>query len=74
MLSYATTTICPPLPVPQDRLVARIGEKNVASIRLYEKLGFAVTKRVEVFEEVELRFRGTSDVVWKAGELRMLAM
>ncbi|KAI0770939.1 acyl-CoA N-acyltransferase [Trametes elegans] len=71
MLSYATDPSSPsPLPVPRERLVARIGEKNTASIRLFEKLGFSVTKRVAVFEEVELRY--TKATPWVAGELRTL--
>ncbi|KAH9947058.1 acyl-CoA N-acyltransferase [Amylocystis lapponica] len=72
MLSYATaTTSPPPLPVPRDRLVVRIGEKNEPSIRLFERLGFAVTKRVPVFAEVELRFTGNNgSVTWAEGEQR----
>lgn len=50
--------------------MARIGEKNEPSIRLFEKLGFAVTKRVAVFEEVEMRYQTDSDVSWKAGEVQ----
>ena len=58
MLSYATDPASPaPLPIPRERLVARIGEKNAASRRLFEKLGFAITKRVAVFEEIEMRFQ-----------------
>ncbi|KAJ7706885.1 acyl-CoA N-acyltransferase [Mycena rosella] len=45
-----------PLPVPPTSLLARITESNVPSIRLFEKLGFRVTKRVEVFGEVEMRW------------------
>jgi len=77
MLSYATSPSAKlgpnqrPLPVPRERLVARIGESNLPSIRLFEKLGFTVTKRVAVFEEVELRF--TSDeITWRGGEVRLL--
>ncbi|KAJ6501916.1 N-acetyltransferase 9-like protein [Mycena sanguinolenta] len=46
-----------PLPVPPTSLLARIFESNVPSIRLFEKLGFHITKRVEVFGEVEMRWR-----------------
>ncbi|OBZ79628.1 N-acetyltransferase 9 [Grifola frondosa] len=54
---YASSPRSPhPLPVSRERFVVRIGEKNAPSIRLFEKLGFAITKRVAVFEEVELRF------------------
>ncbi|KAJ6531100.1 GNAT domain-containing protein [Mycena capillaripes] len=48
-----------PLPVPPTALLVRISESNVPSIRLFEKLGFHITKRVEVFGEVEMRWRGT---------------
>ncbi|TFK83985.1 acyl-CoA N-acyltransferase [Polyporus arcularius HHB13444] len=75
MLSYATDSSSPsPLPVPKDRLVARIGEKNEASIRLFEKLGFTVTKRVAVFEEVELRFTAGDEKTWTAGSRKTLAV
>ncbi|RDX41112.1 acyl-CoA N-acyltransferase [Lentinus brumalis] len=75
MLSYATDPSSPsPLPVPKDRLVARIGEKNQASIRLFEKLGFTVTKRVAVFEEVELRFTAGDEKTWTAGSRKTLAV
>ncbi|TBU22212.1 GNAT domain-containing protein [Dichomitus squalens] len=72
ILSYATDPSSPkPLPVPKDRFVARIGERNEASIRLFEKLGFSVTKRVAVFEEVELRFTDASKV-WTKGDVKLL--
>ncbi len=75
MFSYATDPSSPsPLPVPKDRLVARIGEKNAASIRLFEKLGFTVTKRVAVFEEVELRFTAGDEKTWTAGSRKTLAV
>ena len=75
MLSYATDPASPsPLPVPKESLVARIGEKNEASIRLFEKLGFSVTKRVAVFEEVELRFTPGGDKAWIAGIRKTLAV
>ncbi|KAJ7633128.1 GNAT domain-containing protein [Roridomyces roridus] len=45
-----------PLPVPPTSLLVRISESNAPSIRLFEKLGFRITKRVEVFEEVEMRW------------------
>ena len=46
-----------PLRIPPSCLVTRISDTNIPSIRLFEKLGFVVTKRVEVFREVELRYR-----------------
>lgn len=74
MLSYATDPSSPsPLPVPQERLVARIGEKNEASIRLFEKLGFSITKRVAVFQEVELRYNTDSSAQpWVSGGRKLL--
>ncbi|RDB30015.1 N-acetyltransferase 9 [Hypsizygus marmoreus] len=44
------------LHIPPESLVTRITESNTPSIRLFEKLGFQVTKRVEVFKEVEMRW------------------
>jgi len=46
-----------PLKLRPKDLVTRISATNLASIFLFEKLGFQVTKRVEVFDEVEMRFR-----------------
>ena len=69
MLSYATSPASPkPLPINPSSLVVRIGEANESSISLFEKLGFVLTKRVEVFQEVELRFRGDHGV-WKTGSV-----
>ena len=45
-----------PLNIPPAFLVTRISESNTASIRLFEKLGFRLTKKVEVFSEVEMRW------------------
>lgn len=71
MLSYATSPAPPfvlaathaPLPVPREKLVVRIGDKNEPSIRLFQKLGFAITKHVEVFEEIEMRYKVLSNSV-----------
>ena len=49
------------LPIPANRIVARIGAKNNASLALFTKLGFVVTKHVEVFDETELRLAGGFD-------------
>ncbi|KAK1222398.1 hypothetical protein PQX77_014731 [Marasmius sp. AFHP31] len=46
-----------PTPIPPRHLLTRIMESNEASIKLFQKLGFKVTKRVEVFGEVEMRWR-----------------
>ncbi|KAF8647549.1 hypothetical protein AX16_006638 [Volvariella volvacea WC 439] len=51
-----------PLPVPPECLVARVSDKNLPSISLLERLGFAVVKRVAVFEEVEMRWRGSDAI------------
>ncbi|KAJ7230012.1 hypothetical protein GGX14DRAFT_344218, partial [Mycena pura] len=45
-----------PLPIPPAFPLARISaESNTPSIRLFETLGFRITKRVEVFGEVGMR-------------------
>jgi RimJ/RimL family protein N-acetyltransferase len=46
------------------QLVVRIGSTNVPSRTLFERLGFAVSKEVPVFDEVEMRWR------WNAMGLR----
>ncbi|KAF9043120.1 GNAT domain-containing protein, partial [Panaeolus papilionaceus] len=43
------------LRIPPSSLIIRISDTNVASIKLFGRLGFEVVKRVEVFQEVELR-------------------
>lgn len=45
-----------PHSIPPTSLIARISDKNTPSIKLFERLGFQITKHVEVFEEVELRW------------------
>jgi ribosomal protein S18 acetylase RimI-like enzyme len=65
LLWYATTPSIPseghislarpPLPLPRDRLVVRIGASNAPSIALFEALGFKIVRRVEVFDEFEMR-------------------
>ncbi|KAH9920553.1 acyl-CoA N-acyltransferase [Epithele typhae] len=67
LLAYATTAL--PVPVPRAALVARVAETNAPSIGLLEKLGFAVVRRVEVFGEVEMRYRGPATGGWVAGEV-----
>jgi len=46
----------PQLPIPRSSLVVRISESNLSSIKLFERVGFKVVKRVEVFGEVEMRW------------------
>ncbi|KAH8111122.1 acyl-CoA N-acyltransferase [Phellopilus nigrolimitatus] len=56
ILSFATSCDSPPmLPVAADKLVVRIGAGNAASVGLFAKLGFTVTKHVAVFDELEMR-------------------
>ena len=56
-----------------DKLVVRIGDRNVASVTLFRKLGFEVRKHVEVFGELEMRLSGTPGLSnWKAGALMKL--
>ncbi|KAG6814223.1 hypothetical protein H0H93_013102, partial [Arthromyces matolae] len=45
------------LGIPPSSLIVRISDTNAPSIRLFESLGFQITRRVEVFEEVELRLK-----------------
>ncbi|GLB41322.1 putative acetyltransferase (GNAT) domain containing protein [Lyophyllum shimeji] len=61
--SPASSTISDPNPrsgkglgVPPHALIARIGASNAASIRLFESLGFRITRRVEVFDQVDMRW------------------
>ncbi|TFK26143.1 N-acetyltransferase 9-like protein [Coprinopsis marcescibilis] len=55
--SESLQTVESPLKISPTRLLTRIAEDNVPSVRLFEKLGFHVTKRVSVFQEIELRWR-----------------
>lgn len=41
---------------PEDFLV-RIGMNNTKSIHMFERMGFEIVKRVDVFQEVEMRVR-----------------
>jgi GNAT superfamily N-acetyltransferase len=80
LLSYATSPLAPlgqnrdshhgSLPLPRNRFVVRIGSSNAASIALFESLGFSITRRVDVFDEVEMRIVDDSVVEWKAGSVR----
>lgn len=77
MLSYATSaSSLAPLPVPKDKFVARIWEKNAPSIRLFEKLGFIITKKVAVFEEVEMKLppEVAAHQLWQSGEIRPVVL
>lgn len=73
MFSYATAPDSgSPLPISKESLVVRIGDKNVASIALFQKLGFEITKHVAVFEETELRYTGKGvSSEWRVGERRV---
>lgn len=46
-----------PSPVPPSSLLTRISLTNEPSIKLFEKLGFQIVRTVEVFGEVEMRWR-----------------
>lgn len=72
MFSYATATDSePPLPIARESLVVRIGDRNTASIALFQKLGFEITKHVAIFEETELRYTGKGvSSEWLIGERR----
>ena len=72
MFSYATAPDHKkPLPVSKESLVARIGDKNTASIAVFHKLGFEITKHVAVFGETELRYTGKGiSSTWLTGERR----
>lgn len=62
LLQYATSpthsefSVTSPFPIPAESLIVRIGAANVASIALFERLGFSISKKVEVFNEVEMKF------------------
>lgn len=60
LLQYATSPLRSstpsPLPVRPESLVVRIGASNAPSIALFERLGFTISKRVEVFDELEMKF------------------
>lgn len=47
-----------PKPIPPTCLICRISDTNTASISLFEKLGFRVTKHVQIFSEIEMRWVG----------------
>ncbi|KAF8311875.1 hypothetical protein DL93DRAFT_2126162 [Clavulina sp. PMI_390] len=44
------------LPVTPTSFVVRIGADNSPSIKLFRRLGFEISKTVEIFNEVEMRF------------------
>lgn len=44
-----------------NKFRAKIGEKNIASISLFEKLGFVKTGRSEIFKEVTLELQETPE-------------
>ena len=55
--STSTNTYTHPIPILPSHLVARVSATNIPSISMFTKLGFDVTKRVEVFNEVEMRLK-----------------
>lgn len=60
LLQYATSPLRSstpsPLPVRPESLLVRIGASNAPSIALFERLGFTISKLVEVFDELEMKF------------------
>ncbi|KZS99652.1 uncharacterized protein LAESUDRAFT_94660 [Laetiporus sulphureus 93-53] len=56
-LGYTLSSHALPVDISPRHLVVRISETNAPSIRLFERLGWEVVKRVEVFGEVEMRVR-----------------
>ena len=46
-----------PLRLSPGSLVTKVSDTNIASIRLFEKLGFEITKRIGVFHEVEMHYK-----------------
>ncbi|KAJ4469685.1 N-acetyltransferase 9-like protein [Lentinula edodes] len=56
VFQYVTVPVKMPHSIPPTSLITRISDKNTPSIKLFERLGFRITKHVEVFEEVELRW------------------
>lgn len=74
--SNSPNAVAHTLPIPADKLVARIGASNSASQALFAKLGFVVTRRVEIFNEVEMRL-GDDDLTrrtegWLKGKIVQL--
>lgn len=70
LFRYATSPLGPEaLHLSPQNLVARIGESNLASIHLFEKLGFVISKKVEVFQEVEMRLRTNHVPKWIEGKM-----
>ena len=71
MLSFAASyDYLPHLPVPVNKYVVRIGRENGASINAFKKVGFEVTKVVEVFQEVEMRPKESVSLVdWTTGHI-----
>lgn len=51
-----TYVVNSPLNIRPSQFIARIGANNVASLRLFDKLGFGQVKLVEVWNEIELRW------------------
>jgi hypothetical protein len=51
-------------PINSSRLLVRIGQSNTASIALFSKLGFTITKEANVFGEVEMRFTSGDEEKW----------
>jgi len=59
MIAYASR---PPLSLAPTHFLVRIGMANKASIAMFDRLGFAVVRTVEVFQEVEMRAKSGGGV------------
>jgi RimJ/RimL family protein N-acetyltransferase len=56
-ISYATKY----LNLKPEQFMVKIGFDNEPSLRLFEKLGFVEKKRVEIFREIEMGYKGLGD-------------
>lgn len=56
-ISYASKH----LDLRPEQFIVKVGYENVPSLKLFEKLGFRETKRVEVFREVEMGWGGSRE-------------
>jgi RimJ/RimL family protein N-acetyltransferase len=74
-LSYATQAEQTDLALSPYQFVVRIGSSNIPSRKLFERLGFTVSKEVPVFDEVEMRWHwdaAGSQPVFSETEVRAL--
>lgn len=53
------------LDLKPEQFIAKVGFDNEPSLKLFEKLGFVERKRVEVFREIELGWKGEEKFGWE---------